>query len=80
LRVWELAEGGKSVTIPGTVGHIVNVAFTPDGTEVIAAGTRGARVWSCDFCGRLGDVLDRAARMTTRTLNAEERALFLHER
>jgi WD40 repeat protein len=80
VRIWELAEDGKSVTVPGPGGAVSDVAFTADGDGVIAVGTRGPRVWTCDFCGPVDDVLTQAQRMATRTLTPEERALFLHER
>jgi len=80
VRVWELTEDGKSVTLPGPGGAVEEVAFTSGGAEVIAVGTRGARVWTCDFCGPVSEVLARARRLTTRTLTSEERLLFLHER
>jgi WD40 repeat protein len=80
LRIWELSEDGKSVAVPGPGGAVTDVAFTPDGKEVVAVGVRGIRVWKCDFCGPIDDVLAMAQRMTTRALSLEERALFLHER
>jgi hypothetical protein len=47
---------------------------------VIATGTKGSRVWRCDFCGSTSDVLATAQRLATRTLTPDERTLFLHER
>ncbi len=79
VHLWELAEGGKSVTIRGPGGAVTNVGFTTHG-DLIAVGTKGARVWECDFCGAADRVLARAKRMATRQLTAEERVLYLHER
>ena len=79
MRIWELTKGGQSVPFPGPGGPILEVAFTPNGGEVIASSTRDARIWTCDFCGSTGDVLAHAKRIATRALTPEERALFLHE-
>jgi WD40 repeat protein len=80
VRVWQLSEDGRSVAFRGPGGAVSDVAFKAGGRDVVAVGTRGARVWRCDFCGPIGGVLDRAERMATRSLTTEERALFLHER
>ena len=79
VRVWELGEAGKAVAIPGQVGIVTGVAFARDGTEIDAVGMKGARRWSCDFCGPILGVLARAQAMTTRSLSPDERALYLHQ-
>jgi WD40 repeat protein len=80
VRVWRLDKGAQSVAIPSAEGTIRAVAFTPNGSGLIAVGSRGARIWSCDFCGSTSDVLAVAQQRETRALTPDERALFLHDR
>jgi WD40 repeat protein len=79
IRVWEL-ETGKSVAFAGPGGALADVAFTGDGSQIVASSTEGTRIYSCRFCGPTSAVLTRAEQATTRRLTAAERALFLHER
>jgi WD40 repeat protein len=79
IRVWEL-ETGKSVAFAGPGGALADVAFTGDGSQIVASSTEGTRVYSCRFCGPTSAVVTRAEQATTRRLTAAERALFLHER
>src|SRR5262249_20965889 len=79
VRVWQLDRSAQSVAIPSAEGTIRAVAFTPDGSGFIVVGSRGARVWSCDFCGSTSDVVAVARRHATRALTPDERALFLHD-
>ena len=80
VRVWRLDRSAQSVAIPSGEGTIRAVAFTPNGSGLIAVGSRGARIWSCDFCGSTSDVLDVAQQRATRALTPDERGLFLHDR
>jgi len=79
IHVWEL-ETGKDVAFDGPGGAIADVAFTSDGSAIVASSTEGTRIYGCRFCGSTSEVLARADRATTRDLTAAERALFLHER
>ena len=81
VRVWRLDEGMRSPSRSPAVKVMIRaVALTPDGSGLIAVGSRGARIWSCDFCGSTSDVLAVAQQRATRTLTPDERALFLHDR
>jgi hypothetical protein len=68
------------VAFRGPGGPIADVAFTSDGSAIVASSTEGTRIFGCRFCGSTSEVLERADRGTTRELTAAERALFLHER
>jgi WD40 repeat protein len=79
IHVWEL-ETGKDVALNGPGGAIADVAFTSDGSAIVASSTEGTRIYGCRSCGSTSEVLARADQATTRELTAAERALFLHER
>jgi WD40 repeat protein len=79
IRVWEL-ETGKDVAFSGPGGPIADVAFTSEGSSIVASSTEATRIFGCRFCGSTSEVLARADRATARELTAAERALFLHER
>jgi WD40 repeat protein len=78
VRVWELAESGKSVVLPSRVGSVTGVRFAGNGSRIETVGAEGANARSCEFCGPVADVLGRARALATRSLSADERALYLH--
>jgi WD40 repeat protein len=56
------------------------VAFSPDGRRIAVSGWDGAvRIFECDVCGSLKDLVALADSRITRQLTPEERVQFLHE-
>jgi WD40 repeat protein len=56
------------------------VSFSPDGRWLLTTGFDGtARIYSCDVCASLTDLLALARDRVTRQLTPEERHKYLHE-
>lgn len=55
-----------------------DAAFAPDGRRIVTAGFDGAaRIYTCEVCGSLDDLLREARASVTRGLTAAERREFL---
>ncbi len=64
----------------GHEGPTNAVAFSPDGRQIASASLDGTvRVWMCEVCGPIEEVLAMAEQRVTRELTDEERQTFLHE-
>ena len=75
-----VATGRLLATLWGSPSTLMDVDFAPNGRAVVAAGFGdAARVYTCDICGSLDDLLAFADRRVRRGSPAE-RALYLHER
>ena len=72
-RVWDAETGRKLATVQGTAA-----AISADGRKLAAAGIGDARLYECEVCGGLDDLLAAAGHGITRRLSAAERDEFLH--
>ncbi len=54
IRLWDSATGAERKTLPGPIGSIHAVAFSPDDEYLVSAGADGSvRVWSLETCEAL---------------------------
>ena len=76
-RVWEVATGKETYSLPGSVGGVVGVAFNPvyGGDQLAVASADGiVRL----FVLKIDDLMELAKRRLTRTLTLEECQKYLH--
>jgi WD40 repeat protein len=67
--------------VRGHNGPVHGITFSADGRRVATASIDGTvRMWVCEVCGPIEQVLALAERRGTRELTTEERTVFLHER
>ncbi len=45
VKIWDAVTGKELMTLPGTTGRILGVAFSPNGERLAAACERGVIVW-----------------------------------
>jgi WD40 repeat protein len=78
--IWDLAAQRPLVELLGHSGGVGPVDFSPDGSSIVSGGVdRTVRVWRCDVCAPIDQLLDIARRRVLRDLTPVERARFLHE-
>jgi WD40 repeat protein len=78
--VWDARNGRKVVKLDGHAEPIATAAFSPDGKQAATACWDGAiRLFDCDVCGSIEDLLKLATKRVTRSLTSEERQKYLTE-
>lgn len=78
--IWDLESQRPLVQLFGHEGGAGPVDFSPDGSSIISGGVdRTVRIWRCEVCAPVGQVLKLARSRVTRRLTPAERAKFLHE-
>ena len=61
VRVFEARGGARVSVFAGHSGPVYSAAFSPDGTSIVTASDdRTARIYRCEACGSLEEVLARA--------------------
>jgi WD40 repeat protein len=79
-RVWEAATGLLLMQM-ATPSPVTSVDFGPDGRTIAVAGPDSAvRLYTCELCGSLNDLVRYADRRLHRRLTASERATYLHQK
>ena len=80
-RIWEVATGRQLARLWGHASILTDVEFDPTGRWVATAAfpDDAARLFACDVCGSLEDLLAFAETRIGRELTPEERARFMHE-
>ena len=58
---------------------VADVGFDPSGERIVTASNDAVRVYRCEICGSLDDLLETARAEITRELTAAERREFLGE-
>jgi WD40 repeat protein len=77
VQVWDVATGAEVATFEGHAGYVSEI-FNADATEILTAGDDGtARIFSCELCRPLPELIELARERLTRDLTSEERAEFL---
>jgi WD40 repeat protein len=57
---------------------VVAVDFSPDGSSIVSGGAdRTVRIWRCEVCAPIDEVLQLARSRALRELTPAERARFL---
>ncbi len=80
LRTQDLAQATKVNRQVRRRPELTDVGFDSTGRRFVTVGIDGtARVYDCDVCGSLGDLLAAAPSHVTRDLTAAERRDFLDE-
>jgi len=79
--VWDGTTGEQLATYRADSQQVPSAVFSPDGRTIIAAGLADftARVFACDLCGSLDEVVAFARTRLTRDFTPSERALYLHQ-
>lgn len=77
VRLWDAATG-RQLALFTSPNAVHGVAFSPDGTSLAAATYDGGRVYSCEICRPLQDLMTLAERRVTRQLSPVERETYLH--
>jgi len=77
VRVWDAETGIDLAEFTGHAG-LVFPTFNADGTKILTSGDDGtARIFSCELCRPLPELLELSQERLTRGLTSEERAEFL---
>ena len=77
VEVWDTRTGVEVATFAGHDGDVTQL-FNSDGTEILTAGDDGTvRIFSCELCRPLPELIELARERLTRDLTSEERAEFL---
>jgi WD40 repeat protein len=75
VQVWEVASG-ESLGLFRADGFLFGVAFSPDGTHIVASDDQ-SRIFECDVCGSLQELISLARERVTRSLTPAERRTYL---
>jgi WD40 repeat protein len=78
--IWDLASQRPLVELLGHSGGVGPVDFSPDGSSIVSGGgDQTVRVWRCEVCAPIDQLLDLARERALRDLTPAERARFLHQ-
>jgi WD40 repeat protein len=78
--IWDLASQRPLVELFGHRAGVFTVEFSPDGSSILSAGVdQTIRLWRCEVCAPVDQLLDLARERALRDLTPAERARFLHE-
>jgi WD40 repeat protein/class 3 adenylate cyclase len=77
--IWDLASQRPLVELLGHSGAVVAVDFSPDGSAIVSGGVdESIRIWRCEVCAPIDQLLELARERALRDLTPAERARFLH--
>jgi WD40 repeat protein len=78
VTVWDLESQRSLVHLFGHSGAVAAVDFSPDGSSIVSGGVdRSVRIWRCEVCAPIDEVLRLARSRMLRELTPAERARFL---
>jgi WD40 repeat protein len=76
--IWDLESQRPLVQLFGHTGGVITVDFSPDGSSILSGGEdRSLRIWRCEVCAPIDEVLQLARSRVLRELTSAERARFL---
>jgi WD40 repeat protein len=76
--IWDLESQRSLVQLFGHTGGVITVDFSPDGSSILSGGEdRSLRIWRCEVCAPIDEVLLLARSRALRELTPAERARFL---
>jgi WD40 repeat protein len=78
-RVWKTTGTGEPLVVQGFGASVETAAFASADRLVSTHDDGTVRVWSCQVCGPMREVLRTAAKRVTRDLTDQERVKYLHE-
>jgi WD40 repeat protein len=71
-RVWDTATGIEVTTLYGHSGPVISAAFSSDGRSVVTvSGDQMARVFRCELCGSVEELLELATKRVGRGLDVK---------
>lgn len=76
-RVWDAKTGAMLSVLSRHAGRVNHAAFLSDGSIVSGGEDRTVRVYRCETCGPVKELLRRARRQVTRDLTKGERNAFV---
>ena len=78
-RIWDAATGEQLLELLAGGDSLTDVDFDPAGRRIATAGLAPGtvRIFNCEVCGSLGELLDAVPGHVTRALTAAEREDFL---
>jgi WD40 repeat protein len=77
VRLWNLQDGTDPIVLRGHQNEVNSVHFSPGGRLVTASDDGTVRVWRCEACRPVEEVLALARERGTRELSQQERHMFL---
>jgi WD40 repeat protein/class 3 adenylate cyclase len=78
--IWDLDSQRPLVELFGHRAGVFSVEFSPDGSSILSAGVdQTIRIWRCEVCAPIDEVLRLARSRALRELTPAEQARFLHE-
>lgn len=86
MRVWDARTGQRLYNLPHRPGYVDSIVFSPDGTRILMPSMDQtpegklmytARVYLCEECQPLTQLLKLAQRHVTRELTVDERVRYL---
>ena len=79
--IWDIDSQRPITQLFGHQAAVLTVDFSPDGSSIVSAGEdRLPRIWRCEVCAPIDELLKLARERAVRQLTPAERAKFLHER
>ena len=76
--IWDLESQRPLVQLFGHRGGVAAVDFSPDGSSIVSSGVdRSVRIWRCEVCAPIDEVLRLARSRVLRELTPAERARFV---
>jgi WD40 repeat protein len=79
-RVWEVSTGHMVAELHGHANGVRTAQFGPDSRRILTADRTAGHLFECEVCDSLPALMGLASAHVTRTLTADEREKYLHER
>jgi WD40 repeat protein len=78
--IWDLQSQRPLTQLFGHTGAVLTVDFSPAGSSIVSGSEdQTVRIWRCEVCAPIDELLDLARERALRDLTPAERARFLHE-